>query len=139
MNIRDAMITAAFMWEGVKEDDALLKHWDQGCIELCSEVTQFAELSEMYLEAVFSVIEKDFPGVYEYDVSEPFGATLRKHIEEQDHAGPPKIDREQAAALLFCKVWEYFMAPELWRTAEQKTAVAEGMEDARIRWLENNK
>lgn len=139
MNIRDAMITAAFMWEGVKEDDALLKHWDQGCIELCSEVTQFAELSEMYLEAVFSVIEKDFPGVYDYDVSEPFGAWLRQHIEGQDPAGPPKIDREQAAALLFCMVWDYFMAPEYWRTAEQKAAVAEGMEDARIRWLENNK
>ena len=45
MNHINIAITAAFMWEGVKEDDALLEHWGQGCIELCSEVTQFAELS----------------------------------------------------------------------------------------------
>ena len=81
MNIRDAMITAAFMWEGVKEDDALLEHWGQGCYELCYAVAEFAELSGLYLDAVFTVFEKDFPGVYDYDVSEPFGAWLRKHIE----------------------------------------------------------
>lgn len=140
MNIRDAMVTAAFMWEGVKEDDKLLEHWGQGCIELCIEVTQFAELSEMYLEAVFSVIGEDFPGVYDYDVSEPFGAKLRQHTEEQEPAGPrgaPRIDKREAAALLFCMVWAYFMAPEYWRTAEQKAAVAKGMEDAQTRWLKS--
>ncbi len=142
MNIRDALITAAFMWEGVKEDDKLLAHWDQGCIELCSEVTQFAELSEMYLESVFSVIEKDFPGVYDYEVSEPFGAWLRQHIERQDPAGPlgaPRINKRKAASELFLSVWDFFMRVECKHTDEQKTAVWNKMTNTKIAWLEENK
>lgn len=139
MNIRDAMITAAFMWEGVKEDDALLEHWGQGCYELCYAVAEFAELSGLYLDAVFTVFEKDFPGVYDYDVSEPFGAWLRKHIEAQDPAGErgaPQIDKRTAAADLCVRVWDFFMASEHKHTLGQWDAVSKAMCGAREKWLQ---
>lgn len=138
MNHINIAITAAFMWEGVKEDDALLEHWGQGCYELCYAVAEFAELSEMYLDAVFTVFEKDFPGVYDYDVSEPFGAWLRKHIEAQDPAGErgaPQIYKHIAAAKLYCDVWDFFMAPDYKRTAEEEDAVSKAMCDAQEKWL----
>lgn len=140
MNHINIAITAAFMWEGVKEDDKLLEHWDQGCIELCRAVAEYAELSEMYLEAVFTVIEKDFPGVYDYDVSEPFGTWLRKHIEAQDPAGErgaPRIDKRKAASELYLRVWDFFMADEYKRTDEQQAAVRSAMIAAQEKWLKS--
>ena len=107
MNIHDMCITAAFMWEGVHEDNTLLAHCDQGSLELCSEVTQYAELSEMYLTAAFTVIENDFPGVYDYEVSEPFGKWCRGHLEAQMLG--PIIDKRDASAKLAEMVYDFFI------------------------------
>lgn len=138
MNTRNIAVTAAFMWEGVKEDDALLEHWGQGCIELCYAVAEFAELSEMYMVAVFSAANIYFEGVYDYDVSEPFGAWLRKHIEAQAPAGErgaPQIDKRTAAADLYVRVWDFFMASEHKRTPGQWDAVCKALIAAQEKWL----
>lgn len=138
MNHINIAITAASMWEGIQEDDALIEHWGQGCYELRYAVAEYAELSALYLDAVFAVIEKDFSGLYEYDVSEPFGAWLRKHIEAQDPAGErgaPRIDKRTAAAKLYCDVWDFFMALDYKRTAEEKTAIYKAMTAVQEKWL----
>lgn len=140
MNHINIAITAASMWEGMQEDNALLEHWGEGCYELRYAVAEFAELSEMYLEAVFGAADIYFEGVYDYEVSEPFGEWLRKHIVAQDVAGPrgaPGIDKEAAAADLFFKVWDYFMADEYERTDEQQAAVRSAMIAAQEKWLKS--
>jgi hypothetical protein len=140
MNHINIAITAAFMWEGVKEDDKLLEHWDQGCIELCRAVAEFAELSELYLEAVFGAADIYFEGVYDYEVSEPFGEWLRKHIEAQDPAGErgaPRINKHVAAADLYVRVWEFFMRSEYKRTDGEQTAVMNALTWAQEKWLES--
>ena len=103
MNIHDACVTAGFMWAGVAEDDKLPEVWAQACLELCQEVTQYAELSELYLEAVFRVVQKDFPGVYDYEVSEPFGNWFRDGV----LAGTTPT-KETASANLAVLVWDFF-------------------------------
>lgn len=143
MNHINIAITAASMWEGMQEDNALLEHWGQGCYELRYAVAEYAELSEMYLEAVFTVFgaaDIYFEGVYDYEVSEPFGEWLRKHIEKQDPAGErgaPQIDKIRAAAELYLRVWDFFMASAYERTAEQRSAVIDEMTSAQEKWLES--
>lgn len=87
----NSCITAAFMWSGLKEDDTLLELWGRGCYELCYEITQYSELSELLMEELFKHIEYDYPGVYDYEVSEPFGKWFREHIETHpEHDAPSK-------------------------------------------------
>lgn len=136
MNIHDMCVTAGFMWEGVKEDDALLAHWGQGCLELCQEVVQYAELSEMLLDAAFTVVEKDFPGVYDYEVSEPFGKWCREHIEGQ--LINPVIDRERASLVLAAMVLKFFV-PHDWPNKQTSINLSTAIEAVRQHWLENHK
>jgi hypothetical protein len=106
MMLSNACVTSAFMWQGVAEDDKLLELWGEGCLELCLEVTQYAELSEAILHAVTdSGEEYEFPGVYDYDVSEPFGSWFRKEIERLEGSAPEKRD---AARALGDAVFEFF-------------------------------
>ena len=74
MNTLDAAVTATFMWNGALEAgataDELYETWGMGAIELHQELSQYAVLSEEILDAMPN---KNFPGVYDYEVSEPFG------------------------------------------------------------------
>lgn len=134
MNVNDMCVTAGFMWEGVKEDDALLAHWGQGCLELCQEVVQYAELSEMLLDAAFTVVEKDFPGVYDYEVSEPFGKWCRGHIECQMLG--PSIDKRAASAKLAEMVYDFFIAN---RGKDHNLDLQAALCAVRNHWLETHK
>lgn len=137
MNILGTCITAGFMWEGVKEDDKLLAHYGQGCLELCAEVTQFAELSEMLLDAAFTVIEKDFPSVYDYEVSEPFGAWFRQYMLAADGATPSTYI---AASELANRVFQFFARDDNPpRPHEELLALRKALNTARDKWLEARK
>lgn len=47
--------------------------WDKGAIALHFELCRYAELSEKIANFIQGEGEYDFPGVYDYEVSEPFG------------------------------------------------------------------
>ena len=74
MNYLDATVTATFMWNGALEAgataDELYETWGMGAIELHQDLCNYALLNEEILDLMPN---KDFPGVYDYEVSEPFG------------------------------------------------------------------
>jgi hypothetical protein len=88
--------TAAFMVMGLPTQNGLtklLQHWGKGCIELVDELTQFAPISQRLLEAKDP---QDFPGVYDYEVSEEFGAWFAKFILANKDAKAPSLDEGTA-------------------------------------------
>ena len=81
MNTLDAAVTATFMWNGALEAgataDELYEVWGMGAIELHQELCNYALLSE---EIHDLMPNKDFPGVYDYEVSEPFGEWFAEQL-----------------------------------------------------------
>lgn len=131
MNIHNACATAGFMWEGVRPNDPLLEIWGQGCLELCQEVTQYALLSEMFLTAVFTVVEEEYPGVYDYEVSEPFGQWCRQEV-----LTTGSLDRHFATSALMGLVYDFFIVK---CGKDHNTNLQAALEAVRQHWLETHK
>lgn len=92
MNTNNIATTAAFMALGLVEgkydgftSDDIVATWGQGFLELISELVRNAEHSEMLLA---TRADDDFPGVYDYEVSEPFGKWFGAYIFEHDGQAP---------------------------------------------------
>lgn len=91
----NAAITGAFLSEGLHDAgyDKMIKAWadarPQGCVEMISEVATYAVIIERCLE---KSEEQDFPGVFHYEVTAPFGKWLAQevittgNIPDQDNA-----------------------------------------------------
>ena len=81
MHKLDLAVTASFMWNGALETgttaDELYGMWGMGAFELHQELSQYALLSENILDAI---PRKNFPGVYDYEVSEPFGMWFAEQL-----------------------------------------------------------
>ena len=80
-------VTASFMVVGMtcNDDgvyDQLIERWENGCFELHFELCKYATLSEQIVGAIQQDAGDsfDFPGVYDYEVSEPFGRWFRGEI-----------------------------------------------------------
>ena len=107
-------ITASFMVIGMSSNDddlydRLLKRWDRGCFELHYELCHYATLSEQIIKIVTKGDENyDFPGVYDYAVSEEFGRWFRKHILETGEAP----DFERAKMTLVAEACRFFTQGE---------------------------
>jgi len=96
MNMQNIACTATFMAFGMYEVDTKYRKrdpdgintydiytvWDKGGIELHLELAQYAEISEKLVEFITQQCEFDFPGVYDYEVSEPFGAWFTEYLFE---------------------------------------------------------
>lgn len=109
-----AATTAAFMVMGFPRDDGpdstmsrLLDAWGQGCLELVSEMTQYALYSEELLAARK---DQDFPGVYDYEVSESFGAWFAAYVRVHPRHAAPPVD--QARRVLEGMVGKFFKQAE---------------------------
>lgn len=94
MNTNNIATTAAFMALGLVEgkydgftSDDIVATWGLGFLELISELVGHAELSELLLEQQFA--GADYPGVYDYEVSEPFGKWFGAYIFEHGGQLPP--------------------------------------------------
>ena len=115
MNTLDAAVTATFMWNGALEAgataDELYETWGMGAIELHQELSQYALLSEEILDLMPN---KNFPGAYDYEVSEPFGAWFATKMLES--SAP---DFEEAKRYLVERVVEFFARGESGVTVEQ--------------------
>ena len=69
-------LTAAFMGMGMAEDfaalQAALTQWDGGHVELTSEMMNYVEFTDALAKACWDA-KIDRPGMYLYEVVEPFG------------------------------------------------------------------
>ena len=88
---RDTAIVGAFIMEGVRDTEdylAVLSAWNLGAIALVEDVTQYASLI-WAMAQTGGEITGDFPGVYDYEVSAPFGKWFAEHIlDTLDHSAP---------------------------------------------------
>lgn len=82
----DISLYAAFFMEGIRDKnyDDVLQSWDQGCIELVSEVIAYAPRLKRLVEAAVRARDDSvsFPGVFEYEVCNSFGAWIAEKILE---------------------------------------------------------
>ncbi len=84
----DGFVTAAFLMEGLHDAgyDKCIEVWGQGCIELVSELMYYAPKLVGLCESCAEVIAFDFPGVFDYEVSSPFGNWFGNQIIETSQA-----------------------------------------------------
>ena len=106
----NAAITASFMVIGMtSNDDALydrlLNKWGKGCFELHYELCQYATLSEQIIDVIVRGDGGyDFPGVYDYEVSETFGAWFRQQLLADEDGDAPDFEIAKAKLIdLACR------------------------------------
>ena len=94
MSVQNVACTATFMMEGMlavekkyrqygldgRSTHDLYTVWDQGGIELHMEICKYAELAEKACMFILAEGTYEFPGVYDYEVSEPFGEYFANHL-----------------------------------------------------------
>jgi hypothetical protein len=106
----DVQVTAAFMSQGLPHGEAfqrLLVLWDQGCIELITEMTSYADFVWGYIAKNFD--NKDFPGVLDYEVSETFGGWFASMIMIDEKHEPPT--KNQCETYLRGEIDKFFAQP----------------------------
>ena len=95
----DASVYAAFFMEGMRDRDydAVIRSWDQGCIELVSEIVVFARLLVRLVDAAVLAHNDSFgvPGVFAYEVCNPFGQWIADHV----------IDKSEMPSEQECAHW----------------------------------
>lgn len=105
-----AATTASFMAVGMTGTDEalyrrLFEHWGKGCFELHYELCQYATLSEQIIDVITRGDGGyDFPGVYDYEVSEPFGEWFRIEILDDEDGNAPDFEAAKARLIdLACR------------------------------------
>lgn len=80
----DIAVTAAFIWEGVVGNDkqfvAAHKRYNGGAVEMAQDVTRYSELLNQFCHELVARFDVSFPGVFDYEVSEPFGSWWARNI-----------------------------------------------------------
>lgn len=93
--MRNELLTAAFFMEGLHEAkpggyDALIPAWNKGCIEMVYSLVSYVPLAIQLCDAAAIASNGVFPGVFDYEVSSPFGKWfgeyILKHGDEPPHA-----------------------------------------------------
>lgn len=92
---KNVAVIAAFMMEGMRDLETrsqnpvsyndLIENWGQGCFEMVSEMVQYAE----YIETKFQDATKngkEVCGVFDYEVSVPFGTWFADYVYAHAHA-----------------------------------------------------
>jgi hypothetical protein len=102
MQHADTAVTAAFVMEGLQSAGYknVIKAWDQGVIELVDAVMECVPvLLAMRDYADEAIGDQGYPGVFDYEVSNPMGLWLGEWVIESA-ALPPRADMIQYAATL---------------------------------------
>lgn len=92
ISMQNVALAASFMTVGMMETghgrgiDDIYKAWNKGGLELHVELCQYAEMSEKLVNLINKHYKLDFPGVYDYEVSEPFGKWFGEYIFEHHKA-----------------------------------------------------
>ena len=114
INMQNVACTASFMTVGMLTvnrsnkalGDDIYAKWAQGAVELHLELCQYAELSEYIVEFVSKVCHIDFPGVYDYEVSEPFGIWFAEQLFGEGSA-PTSVKAKEKLAKLAANFFIY--------------------------------
>ena len=79
-------VSAMFMMEGLEEvgTEAVYRAWGHGAMELVTELAHYAYLAEELSTAGVRVLN-DFPGVYDYEVSNPFGKWFAQSVVDKGY------------------------------------------------------
>jgi len=90
--MRQQLITAAFFIEGLHDArpdhnikpnyDVLIETWGKGCIELVDALVAYVPFTTKLCEAAALTCDGNYPGVFDYEVSSPFGKWFGEHILE---------------------------------------------------------
>lgn len=101
--MRNHLITAAFFIEGLHDArpdhnvkpnyDVLVETWGKGCIELVDSLVSYVPLTIKLCEAAAVACDGNYPGVFDYEVSSPFGKWFGEHILEQGDEPSPENAR----------------------------------------------
>lgn len=96
LDLQQHLITAAFFIEGLHDArpapavptnyDVLIETWGQGCIELMDELVSYVPLTIQLGNAAASACDEQYPGVFDYEVSSPFGKWFGEYILEHGYA-----------------------------------------------------
>ena len=83
----DIALYSAFFMEGFRDHDydLLIKIHGKGCVELVSQLTQFAPFVGRLVDAAVKARDESvsFPGVFEYEVCSSFGSWVAVSMIEQ--------------------------------------------------------
>ena len=95
-DVHQMLITAAFFMEGLHDArpapavpanyDVLIETWGQGCIELLDALVSYVPLTIRLCNAAASANDELYPGVFDYEVSSPFGKWFGEFILQHGNA-----------------------------------------------------
>lgn len=79
---------AAFIMEGIRDAhvdgkpayNAAIDAWGDGCLEMIMEIVKYVDHIEHALQRQLKNGPKDFPGVFDYEVCNPFGQWVCEHL-----------------------------------------------------------
>lgn len=93
MNSADTNIYSAFFMEGLRDlnYDDVLASWDNGAVELVSELCSYATSLDHMVNAAIAARDDSvsFPGVLDYEVCAPFGQWFGKKVLENPRGDTP--------------------------------------------------
>ena len=118
-------VSGAFMAMALQggDFDKLMHTWDQGCYGLVDELVGYAPYLTALVQAVLDAAPNlDYPGVFDYEVSESFGAWFKTEV-MKDGSAPIKAD---AYEWMKCEVLKFFNRSP--NTPEQHVAVSDAIE-----------
>lgn len=93
------LLTAAFFMEGLHEAkpggyDVLIQAWNKGCIEMVDALVSYVPFTVQLCEAALKAGDGMYPGVFDYEVSGPFGKWFGEYILE--HGDEPPQNEAQS-------------------------------------------
>lgn len=108
INPHNTAVIGAFMTEGLFAAgyDACIGHWGKGCFEMIYEMTSYAAWLEQKVTEAIEVEGLEVCGVYDYEVSVPFG----KWFGEQIIANPGYTPRPEACFTQLRQLHDKFFA-----------------------------
>ncbi|MDC7700306.1 hypothetical protein [Vogesella indigofera] len=89
MGLRD-FCDSKLAYDGQDEPITLLSHWGRGAWELPAELAQYAPLLFQLHTELSAVLEKDFPGMWHYEVVEQLGWAIADWIVQHDGEAPSR-------------------------------------------------
>jgi len=107
--MKTQLLTAAFFMEGLHEAqpdgyDLIIPVWGKGCLEMVDALISHVPFAIQLCEAAAKASDGMYPGVFDYEVSSPFGKWFGEYILEHDDEPP----HAEAQAWLVKEVTAFF-------------------------------
>lgn len=101
--MKTQLLTAAFFMEGLHEAkpggyDVIIPAWGKGCIEMIDALISHVPFAIQLCEAAAKASDGMYPGVFDYEVSSPFGKWFGQYILE--HGGDEPTHAEAQSWLV---------------------------------------